>query len=150
MEKTNQLNKNQYGFWAKWSCEQAIMDLFGKTLHGLNNKKVTLALFIDLSKAFDALNHEILTKTLEKYGFHGTCKDRLISYLSNRKLCCKIDSQTNFVISDYYDLGVRMLWLWWCHFEGDTCKWKRVLSQKSAKIWLVQHKLTMQKITQTI
>ena len=36
-----------------------IMELTGKILHGLNNNKVTIAPFIDLSKAFDTLNHDI-------------------------------------------------------------------------------------------
>ena len=39
MEDTNQFYKSQHGFRAKRSCEQAIMDLLGKILHGLNNKK---------------------------------------------------------------------------------------------------------------
>ena len=55
MEKINQLYKSQYDFQAKRSCKEAIMDLIGKILHGLNNKKVTLTLFIDLSKVFNTL-----------------------------------------------------------------------------------------------
>ena len=39
MEDTNQFYKSQYGFRAKRSCEQAMMDLLGKILHGPNNKK---------------------------------------------------------------------------------------------------------------
>ena len=96
MEKTNQLYESQYGFQAKRSCEQAIMDLIGKILHGVNNKKVTLALFTDLSKAFNTLSHDILKK-LERYGTGGAYKVWLLNYLSNRKLCCKIESQTNTV-----------------------------------------------------
>ena len=65
MECTNQFYKSQYGFRAKRSCEQAIMDLHGKILHGLNNKKTTIALFFDLSKTFNTLNHDILTKNLD-------------------------------------------------------------------------------------
>ena len=38
MEDTYQFYKSQYGFRAKRGCEQAIMDLLGKILHGLNNK----------------------------------------------------------------------------------------------------------------
>ena len=49
----------------KRSCEQAIIDLLGKILHGLNNKKATIALFIDLSIAINTLNHGILTKKLD-------------------------------------------------------------------------------------
>ena len=51
------------------------MDLLGKILHGLNNKKTMIALFIDLSKAFNTLNHEILTKKQDQYGIHGKSKE---------------------------------------------------------------------------
>ena len=61
------------------------MDLLGKILHSLNNKKTTITLFIDLSKAFDTLNYDILTKKLNQYGVHGKSKDLLIDYLSNGK-----------------------------------------------------------------
>ena len=39
MEDTYQFCKSQYGFRVNRSCEQAIMDLCGMILHGLNNKK---------------------------------------------------------------------------------------------------------------
>ena len=62
MEKTIQLYKSQYGFQTKRRCEQAIMDLIGKILHELHNKKVTLALFIDLSKAFEYIKPWYINK----------------------------------------------------------------------------------------
>ena len=44
-----------------------------------------IALFIDLSKAFDLVNHDILLKNIECYGIRGLCNKLLRSYLNNRK-----------------------------------------------------------------
>ena len=63
---TNYLSKNdilyeqQYGFRENYSTELALVDLTDKIAQAIDNKKVTVGVFIDLSKAFDTLNHEIL------------------------------------------------------------------------------------------
>ena len=48
-------------------------------------KKSTIGVFIDLKKAFDTINHNILLKKLEFYGIRGLVNEWLESYLSNRK-----------------------------------------------------------------
>jgi len=47
-------------------------------------KKHVVAVFLDLSKAFDTVNHEILLGKMQKYGVRGVTSDFLHSYLSNR------------------------------------------------------------------
>ena len=58
----------------------------------------TAALFLDLSRAFDTLNHEVLLKKLERYGICGTCNDWFHDYLSNRSLKAKIQTADHEII----------------------------------------------------
>ena len=56
---------HQYGFRMKRSCEQAILDLTGNILQAHNANLKSSALFLNLSKAFDTLNHEVLLSKLD-------------------------------------------------------------------------------------
>ena len=48
---------------------------------------------MDLSKAFDTINHELLIAKLEAYGFHKDSLEIMLSYLSDRKQRTKISSE---------------------------------------------------------
>ena len=80
------LYTSQYGFRKDHSCEHAIQELVGTILKGNERNKHTAAIFLDLSKAFDTLDHEILLRKLERYGIRGLALHWFGSYLSDRKL----------------------------------------------------------------
>ena len=51
----------------------------------IDDKKLTIGIFVDLSKAFDTLNHEILIDKLAHYGIRGVAQKWFRSYLENRE-----------------------------------------------------------------
>ena len=75
----------------------ALVDLVEKLSTAIDNKLVTIGVFIDLKKAFDTIDHSLLIKKLMHYGIRGTAANWLNSYLSNRKQFVCI----NGINSDY-------------------------------------------------
>ena len=65
------LNLNQFGIRKHYSTDLALAQLYDKVLEAMANKKHVIGIFMDLSKAFDTLNHDILLKKLEVYGIRG-------------------------------------------------------------------------------
>ena len=61
------LHDNQYGFRAKYSTELALIELVDRIYSQLD-EKIPIAIFMDLSKAFDTIDHEILISKMEHYG----------------------------------------------------------------------------------
>ena len=62
----------------------AALNLTDKIADGLDSNSTTAALFLDLSKAFDTIDHTILLSKLSLYGVRGTALNWFRSYLSNR------------------------------------------------------------------
>jgi len=83
--KNNLLSQQQYGFRNNHSTSLAITDLHENLLRNLDNKLISCAVFLDLRKAFDSVNHSILLTKLEHYGVRGNALKLIQSYLSNRK-----------------------------------------------------------------
>ena len=90
--ETDQLYQSQYGFRSGHSCQNAISELIGTVLKNQEENKITIGVFIDLSKAFDTLSHDILLNKLCKYGIRGTTLKWFESYLSNRSMRVKIQN----------------------------------------------------------
>ena len=84
IDQNNILSANQFGFRKGLSTESAIIQFINNVHNGLNKRHHTVAIFMDLSKAFDVLDHNILYKKLEHYGFRGKFLDLLTSFISNR------------------------------------------------------------------
>ena len=92
---SDQLFQSQYGFRTGHSCENAICELVGTVAKNRAEKKHTIGVFIDLSKAFDTLNHQMLLSKMDKYGIRRHSLEWFRSYLSNRTMRVKCTSNTS-------------------------------------------------------
>ena len=90
---------HQYGFRPSRSTYMAMNDLCCKITDDLDNKHHSLGIFLDLSKAFNTLNHDILLPKLNIYGIRGLANSWIKNYLSNRKQYV-VYNNTNFTYSD--------------------------------------------------
>ena len=79
------LSPNQHGFRENCSTMSALLSFLNYVYKNIDEGKKAMAVFVDLSKAFDCVDHAILLKKVECYGLRGQCNKILQSYLLNRK-----------------------------------------------------------------
>ena len=84
INNNNKLCDGQHGFRPKHSSCTAVIDVVNHITLSINSKLLTLILLIDISKAFDSINHEILLSKLQYYGIRGPTFLWFQSYLSSR------------------------------------------------------------------
>jgi retron-type reverse transcriptase len=82
---------SQFGFRKFHSTATALLDCTNDWYVNLDRKMFNLVVLIDLKKAFDTVNHQILLRKLELYGIKGQALSFLNSYLSNRSQKCQIN-----------------------------------------------------------
>ena len=61
----NYLYEKQFGFQAAYSTEHAVIQLMSQILQAFNENDHTIGIFIDLTKAFDTVDHHLLLQKLE-------------------------------------------------------------------------------------
>lgn len=76
---------SQFGFRKNRSTCLAILTFLENLRKAMENKHFSIGIFLDLSKAFDTVDHNILLTKLSFYGFQGKSLDWFKSYLNNRK-----------------------------------------------------------------
>ena len=74
----------QHGFRPGYSTETAGIELIDRLKQNIDEGHASLCVFIDLSKAFDTIDHNILLKKLKFYGLNGSSLKWFQSYLTNR------------------------------------------------------------------
>ena len=73
------------GLEKKRTTTQAVLDLVTNLYNNISKNKLSSLVAVDLTKAFDTVNHKILLEKLNYYGSRGICNDLVRSYLSNRQ-----------------------------------------------------------------
>ena len=95
IRKHSVISPFQYGFRAGHSTKHAVTYVITMAYDNINDKKFTGVSFLDIKKAFDTVDHDILINKLEHYGIRGTANDLFKSYLLQRKQFIVIDEQSS-------------------------------------------------------
>ena len=90
LKKYSILYKYQFGLRKGYSIERAILEITDSLKKAMDNKLITYGLFLDFSKAFDTINHDILLSKLCRYGIRVNPLRWFENYLYSRNQVVKI------------------------------------------------------------
>jgi hypothetical protein len=90
LEKYNVFTNEQYGFRRNRNTQKAIYNMLDLIGSSIDKRQHVCAIFMDLTSAFDHVDHKILLEKLYAYGIRGTTHKLVESYLSNRKQYTKV------------------------------------------------------------
>ena len=86
LNKRQLIYSKEFGFRSHYSTEYAVLSIIDQVLLATDSNHYSCGIFLDFSKAFDTVNHQISLTKLDYYGIRGVVKDWFTSYyLSNRK-----------------------------------------------------------------
>ena len=85
LNKHKVIQKHQYVFQSNVSTNHALIDVVSDCFDNINNSQYTGLIFLDLTKAFDTVNHKILLHKLQHYGIRGQANDLLRAFLKRRQ-----------------------------------------------------------------
>ena len=98
--ENNILYQKQFGFQNAHSTEHAILQLVNQITEAFSQGKFTVGIFLDISKAFDIVNHKILLEKLKAYEIQSENLKWFRSYLLNRK---------QFILYDDFKIEVKIV-----------------------------------------
>ena len=84
LNKQNMLHERQFGFSHNHSTTHALLEITEKIKQDCDSGKYACGVFLDLQKAFDTANHDIILKKLYHYGIKGVADNWFCSLLRDR------------------------------------------------------------------
>ena len=103
LDYSNIIYDLQFGFRQQYSTPHALINITENIRKALDDGNIGCGVFVDLQKAFDTVDHQILLAKLNHYGIHGVSNDWFKSYLSN----CN-----QYVCINGYESGLAAIKLW--------------------------------------
>ena len=91
LDSNNLIHKHQYGFRKNHSTEYAALHIVNYLNYEMDRNRTPTNVYLDLSKAFDTLSHNILLRKLKHYGVCDLALNLMKSYLENRKQFVQFD-----------------------------------------------------------
>jgi hypothetical protein len=85
LSKNELLDENQHAYKPWHSCETALLSIHNAAINAIDDGKIMLLVMLDLSAAFDMVNHSLLLKYCENMGIRDEALAWLEDYFSNRK-----------------------------------------------------------------
>lgn len=92
LNKHNFFSNNQYGFRSRLNTSSALIDFMSQVYTTINNGKISAGIFVDVMKAFDTVDHEILLTSMNQVGIRGIPLEWFRSYLSGRSQITKVNN----------------------------------------------------------
>ena len=92
IEENMLLFRSQYGFRKQFSTHHAVSDIISAIQTNIDKKLFSCAIFLDLTKAFDTVSHDIFLAKPKHYGFRGIIHKWFESYLEGRTQTTSIGS----------------------------------------------------------
>ena len=96
MEKNCYVCNNQHGFRKGRGTDTAVMELVRELFAQINNNAVSSILFLDYSRAFNTVDHEILLKKMSMYGFSDCVCNWFRDYFKDRTQFTKIGTVLSY------------------------------------------------------
>ena len=102
------LSSQQYGFMPNKSTETAALELMDQNITAMNYQLTPINIYLDISKAFDSIDHNILASKLKYYGIQGLALNLLKNYLLGQNqyvdLDCTLLISGRFIVEFHRDL----------------------------------------------
>ena len=101
LNKHNVIQKTQYGFQKNISTNHALIDVITNSFDNINNNLYTGLVFLDLTKAFDTVSHDILLHKLDHYGIRGKTNDLIQTFLQRKQFVSVNGVNSNVLANNY-------------------------------------------------
>lgn len=101
IKKEKLLSDHQYGFRQGRSTINALVNATDEIYQNCENKRLTVGSFLDLTKAFDCVDINLVISKLNNYGIRGRAGEFLTSYLTNRQQYVQLQNMNNNIVETY-------------------------------------------------